>query len=85
MFYQEAFDDLGKNQVYFVFADNIELARRMMAPLKAAGYQLRFIEENVIMSLRRECVHVWPDPACSTEAAYPNAPRNVYCSSLGSY
>ena len=54
VFYQEAFEELGKDQVYFVFADDVHLARKMMAPIKAAGYQVRFIEENVIMSLRRE-------------------------------
>ena len=37
-----------------MFADDVQLARKMMAPIKAAGYQVRFIDENVIMSLRRE-------------------------------
>lgn len=52
VFIQTAFERLGKNKLFLVFADDPFRARRELQPVEKAGYNLIYIDENSVMSLK---------------------------------
>jgi hypothetical protein len=52
IFMQSAFERLGKDKNFLVFADDPVRARQALAPVASAGYALTYIDDNSVMSLK---------------------------------